>query len=184
MEARNSESKSSAALRSATGRDYPEWFQALDEWGAPGRPYQQIASWLTGEHGVSGWWAQKLIVEYEQARGLRPPGARPDGTFEVSATKNVSVPLERLMAAFGDPDVREHWLPGAAMRERASRRERTLRFDWEDGPSRVVATFQTMGPDRSQVFVQHERLPDDELAEQMKAFWRERLVALKAVLES
>lgn len=31
--------------------------------------------------------------------------------------------------------------------------------------------------------MEHERLPDYETAQQTKTFWRERLTALKAVLE-
>ena len=70
--------KTSGVLR-ATGREREEWFGLLDEWGAPGRGFREISGWLVDEHGLSRWWAQKLIVEYEQARGLRPPGVRPDG---------------------------------------------------------------------------------------------------------
>jgi hypothetical protein len=97
-------------VRRATGRSREEWFTALDDWGAAGRPYRVIAEWLTGEQGLSKWWAQKLIVEYEQARGLRPPGVRPDGTFQVSATKTVEAPTERVFAHFVDPALREQWL--------------------------------------------------------------------------
>jgi hypothetical protein len=78
MNQSSSKPKSSPALLSATGRDYAEWFQLLDAWGAPGRGYREIADWLVGQ-GFSDWWAQKLIVEYEQDRGLRQPGARTGG---------------------------------------------------------------------------------------------------------
>jgi hypothetical protein len=65
-----------AVCRLGTGYEVrEEWFAVLDQWGAAGRPYREIASWLTGEHGLSAWWAQKLIVEYEQARGIRGQGA-------------------------------------------------------------------------------------------------------------
>ena len=175
--------RSEVGVRNATGRGYAEWFEALDAWGAPGRPYREMADWLTGTHGMSGWWAQKLIVEYEEARGLRPPGIRRDGTFEIGATKTVDVPVSRLFAAFVDTDLRERWLPGAAMRQGTTQPERSVRFDWEDGSSRVVATFGAMGGAKSQVAVQHERLPDAKSAAQMKAFWRERVAALKALLE-
>ena len=50
----SSKGKSSAALVSASGRDYPEWFQLLDAWGAPGHSYREIADWLVGQ-GVSDW---------------------------------------------------------------------------------------------------------------------------------
>ena len=170
-------------VRRATGRGYAEWFDALDAWGAPGRPYREIAEWLTGTHGLSDWWAQKLIVEYEEARGLRPPGIRRDGTFEVGATKTVAVPVSRLFAAFVDTNLRERWLPGAAMRQGATQPDRSVRFDWERRIERVVASFAAIGDAKSQVAVQHERLPDAKAAAEMKAFWRERVAALKALLE-
>jgi uncharacterized protein YndB with AHSA1/START domain len=171
-------------VRRATGRARHEWFALLDEWGAGGRQYREIADWLTGEHAISSWWAQKLIVEYEEARGLRPPGVRPDGTFEVSASKTVAAPIERAFEAFVEADMRDRWLPGVALRERTSRRPRSVRFDWGDGETRVAVTFAASGDTRTQVAVQHERLPDVRSAGEMKAYWRERLAALRSVLES
>ena len=177
------EPRSSAALRHSTGRDRAEWFAMLDTWGAPGRPYREIADWLTGEHGVSSWWAQKLIVEYEQARGLRDAGVRPDGTFAGGASKSVAVPVQRLFDAFVDARVRERWLPGLVLRERTSQAGRSARFDWDDGASRVNVTFAALGDAKSQVAIEHDHLPDAQAAAERKAFWRERLGALKALLE-
>lgn len=170
-------------LRRATGRDYDEWFAVLDEWGAPGRPFREIAGWLRTEHGMSAWWAQKLIVEYEQARGLRPAGVRPDGTFTVGASKTVGVPVERLYDAVVRPELRRRWLPGTALRERTARPHRSAHFDWTGDGSRVHVTFEAAGAHRSRLAVEHERLPDLEAAERGKAFWRDRLSALKSDLE-
>lgn len=178
----NGSERPEVGVRRATGRGYAEWFEALDAWGAAGRPYREIAGWLTSRHGVSDWWAQKLIVEYEEARGLRPPGIRRDGTFEVGATKTVDVPVSRLFAAFVDADLRKRWLPGAAMRLGTTQRDRSVRFDW-DGSSRVAASFSALGEAKSQVAVQHARLSDAKGAAEMKAFWRDRVAALKALLE-
>jgi hypothetical protein len=174
---------SGEGMRRATGRDRGGWFAVLDAWGAAGRPYREVAAWLTGEHGLSSWWAQKLIVEYEQARGLRAAGVRPDGTFTVGASKTVAVPAERLYAAFVDAEVRELWLPGVAMRERTSQPGRSARFDWDDGATRVNVSVAAAGEARSQAAVEHERLPDARAAEEAKAYWRERLDVLKTVLE-
>jgi uncharacterized protein YndB with AHSA1/START domain len=171
----------SAGMRRATGRDREEWFGVLDAWGAAGRPYREIADWLVAEHELSKWWAQKLIVEYEEARGLRDPGIRRDGTFEVSASKTVAVPVARLVAAFVDAKLRGRWLPGLVI-HRTSQPAQPLRFDWKDGGSRVVATFAG-GKGKSQVSVQHQRLRDAKSAAEMKSFWRDRLAALKALLE-
>src|SRR3954468_15062666 len=105
MERTTNETRTETGLRRATGRGYQQWFAALDAWGAVGRPYREIAQWLTAAHGVSAWWAQKLIVEYEQARGVRQPGVRPDGTFAVGASKTIAVPVDRLTTAFTDADL-------------------------------------------------------------------------------
>jgi uncharacterized protein YndB with AHSA1/START domain len=176
------EPRTSEALRRASGRDRPEWFALLDAWGAAGRPYREIADWLTGEHSLSDWWAQKLIVEYEEARGLRAPGVRRDGTFEVGASKTVAVPVDRLHRAFVEPKLRERWLPGAAVKERESRSQQSVTFDWGDG-SRVEVAFVAKDRGKSEVTVQHKRLPDAKAAGEMKARWREGLVALKGLLE-
>jgi uncharacterized protein YndB with AHSA1/START domain len=177
------EPRSSAALRRSTGRDRADWFALLDTWGAAGRPYREIADWLTGDHGLSKWWAQKLIVEYEEARGLRDPGIRPDGTFEVGASKTVGVPVGRAFAAFTDAKLRARWLPGVAVRTPALDPDRSMRFDWTDGGGRVATTFTARGAEKTVVVVQHQRLAGARTAAKMKAYWRERLEALKALLE-
>lgn len=48
-------------VRRATGRNRDEWFALLDAWGAAGRQYREIASWLMGEHDVSRWWARNIV---------------------------------------------------------------------------------------------------------------------------
>ena len=170
-------------VRKATGRGREEWFALLDAWGAAGRQYREIADWLTGTQGLSNWWAQKLIVEYEQARGLRPPGIRPDGTFEVSASKTVAVPAATLVEAFLDPARRERWLPGSDMRQHGSDTGRSLR---STGGRRLTGDrdVTAAGETKSHVVVQHQRLPDAGSAGEMKTYWRERLAALKTLLES
>jgi uncharacterized protein YndB with AHSA1/START domain len=167
-----------------TGRSRAEWFTVLDRWGAPGRPYKEIAEWLTGTHGLSKWWAQKLIVEYEQARGVREPNVRRDGTFEVGASKTVAVPVEALYAAFVDGRRRTRWLPEAPLELIERRAHARARFNWDGGATRVTATFTAKGPGKATVVVTHDRLPDARAAATTKAVWREGLAALKSALES
>jgi hypothetical protein len=171
-------------VQKATGRDRAGWFALLDEWGAVGRPYRDIAAWLTSEHGLSRWWAQKLIVEYEQARGVRPPGVRPGGTFEVSASKTVAVPAARLFAAFVDGRRRRRWLPDATMKLTSSRRPHAARFEWDDGRSRVSVDVVAKGRERATVAVTHKGLSDADAARATKEMWRRQLVELKSRLEA
>lgn len=173
---------SEEAVTKATGRGWEHWFGLLDEWGAVARTHREIARWLSGEHGVSGWWAQSITVGYERARGLRAPGQRPDG-WSAGASKTVAVPVERLFEAFEDEELRERWLPGADLRVRTATAPRTARYDWEDGSTRVIVGFERLAEAKSRVALEHERFPDADTAAEMKTWWRERLAGLKALLE-
>jgi hypothetical protein len=175
---------SDEVVRRNTGRTWDEWFALLDGWGAVARPHPEIARWIGQEHGVGGWWAQGVTVAYEQARGLRAPGQRRDGSYEVNASKTVAVPVDRLFAAFTDPDLRERWLPGAPLEVRTAKPGRSIRANWEDGSTRLTVGFTALGEAKSQVAVTHERIPDPADADRLKAFWRERVTVLKQVLEA
>lgn len=174
---------SEAALVRATGRGWQPWLEELDAWGAASRTHTETARWLRDERGVAGWWAQSITVGYERARGLRAPGQRPDG-WSIGATRTVAVPVEALFAAFEDASLRERWLPGADLRLRTATAPRSARYDWGDDGTRLIAGFEALGPAKSRVALAHERLPDPDAAAAMKAFWRERLGALKALLEA
>lgn len=87
---------SDEALAAATGKTWPEWFAILDAEGATSWNHSVIARWLDANYPLGGWWAQGVTVGYEQARGIRAPGQRQDGSFEASVTK--TLPLEQLPA--------------------------------------------------------------------------------------
>ena len=76
-------------VRERTGKSWEEWFALLDEAGAAERPHAEIARSLADEHGLSGWWAQSITVEYEQSRGRREKHERPGG-YEVGATQAIA----------------------------------------------------------------------------------------------
>ncbi|GGK80661.1 hypothetical protein Ppa06_51590 [Planomonospora parontospora subsp. parontospora] len=180
--ASHEETVSGDAMAAATGRSRGDWFALLDGWGAVDRSHGEIARWLVEEHGVAGWWAQSVTVAYEQARGLRLPGQRRGGDFSVGASKTVAVPAERVTAAFTDEALRARWLPEAPFRVRTARPGRSVTADWE-GRAAVTVHLVAKGPDRTQISLQHGKLPDAGSAAAMKAFWRERVTVLKQVLE-
>jgi uncharacterized protein YndB with AHSA1/START domain len=175
---------SDAAIRERTGRGWEEWFDVLDEWGAADRPHREIARWLAGRlDGASpGWNAQAITVGYERARGGRAVGQRDDG-FAVSVTRTVAGPVELVFDAFVDERARRRWLPEAELRPRTATRPKSARFDWGGDQSRVHVSFTAKEGGRSAVALSHERLADAAAAARMKAYWRERLEALKAQLE-
>jgi hypothetical protein len=49
---------------------------------------------------------------------------------------------------------------------------------------RVLVAFTAVADAESRVALEHERLPDAGTATEMKAWWRERLAALKLLLET
>ena len=173
---------SDEVIRRRTGRGWEEWFDLLDDWGAIARPHREIARWLASEQGIDGWSAQSVTVSYERARGLRAVGEHADG-FAVTASKTVAVPVEQLYDAVVDASLRKRWLPDGNLRERTATRPRSARFDWGDGATRVIVGFEAKGETKSTVSLEHAKLPDAAEAERMKAFWRERVAALKEVLE-
>jgi hypothetical protein len=173
---------SDEAIRRRTGRGWEEWFDLLDEWGAAERPHPEIARWLREEQGVEGWDAQSVTVSYERARGLRAVGERPEG-FSITASKTVAVPVGRLFDAFVDESLRERWLPDGRLRERTATKPKSARFDWGDGQTRVIVGFDAKDEAKSTVALEHARLADAGEAERMKDYWRDRVAALKEVLE-
>lgn len=173
---------SDEAIRRRTGRGWEEWFDLLDEWGAAERPHRDIARWVAQDQGIDGWSAQSVTVNYERARALRAVGEHVDG-FAVSASKTVAVPVERLYEAFVDRSLRKRWLPDGKLRVRTASKPKSARFDWGDGGTRVNVGFTAKGDTKSTVALEHARLANAKEAERMKAFWRDRVAALKDVLE-
>jgi hypothetical protein len=175
---------SDEAIRARTGRGWEEWFDLLDQWGAPERSHRAIALWVAEQQGIAplAWNAQAVASSYERARGLRAVGEHPDG-FTLTASRTVAVPVELLYDAFVDEALRKRWLPKRELQERTAARPKSARFDWGDGRTRVHATFIAKGEMRSTAAVAHMRLADAKEREQLKTFWRARLDTLRSQLE-
>ncbi len=101
----------------------------------------------------------------------------------MTASRTVAVPAERLYDAFVDPSVRERWLPDAQLSERTAAQAKSARFDWSGGTTRVNVTFLARDERKSTVALEHRRLADAGEAARLKTYWRERLMALKELLE-
>jgi hypothetical protein len=171
------------AMQRGSGKPIGEWLAILDAWGAAERRHPEIARWLVSEHGIGGWWAQSVTVGFERARGLRALHERPDG-YEVSASRTIRASAEMISDAFTDDSVRNRWLPDAPISLRTANRGRSARFDWADPPSLVGFNLFSKGEGRTQIGLGHQKLPDADRADAIKLMWRERLSALKELLEA
>jgi len=173
--------RSDAILKANTGCTWEHWVKALDRAGAHTWPHRDIAKHVRERYQLPNWWAQTVTVGYERIKGLRAIGQRRDGSFEASKSKTFAVPLARLYSAFHDARIRSRWLPGVALTVRTATREKSMRITWPDRTS-VEVGFARRGPAKSQVALQHGKLPDRAAATRVKEYWAERLSALEEVL--
>jgi hypothetical protein len=173
--------RSDAVLEEKTGCTWERWVRALDHVQAYTWSHRQIAKHVQEKYRVSGWWAQGVTVGYERIEGLRTVGQRRDGSFEATKSRTFAVPLVRLYRAFHDARTRARWLPGVELTVRTATRGKSMRITCPDRTS-VAVEFTGKGPAKSQVAVQHGRLPDRAAAARVKQYRAERLDALKEVL--
>ena len=175
--------RSEASVRRGTGKGWDEWFRILDRWGGTSRTHTEIVRYLNEEHGVPSWWSQTVRVGYERARGMREPHQTTKG-FQVGVSRTFPVGVMQLCMAFEDDTRRRWWLEAGTLKLRTSQRGKSARYDFRDGTSRVHAYFASKGRGKSSVAIQHERLPDADAVEEMRAFWKERLTRLGQILAS
>ena len=170
------------AVRSATGRSWPEWAAFLDAQDAAAWEHRRIAAHVH-EHGgdVSGWWAQMVTVAYERFRGLRDPGQRRGGGYDVNRSRTVGVPVADLWAAFADEERRAAWLDDDELVFHHLAEPKSIRGRYPDG-TKVDVYFTSKGEEKSSVSIQHRDHPDRDAADAARAIWGERLDRLKTLL--
>jgi hypothetical protein len=172
-----------AAVAAKTGRTWNQWVTVLDAAGAAALPHAAIARYLHEVHGVPGWWAQTVTVGYERIRGLRAKGQRRGGGYDVNKSKTLSVPIGKLYRAFAMAKQRASWLGDHAVRVKTTARDKSVRWLWTDGTP-VDVHFWPKGPQKSQVVIQQRELASPAAADQQRAFWTARLMALVEVLSA
>jgi hypothetical protein len=174
--------RSDATIKQNTGCTWERWVRALDHAKAHTWPHRDIARYVQEKYKVDGWWAQSVTVGYERIKGLRAIGQRRSGAFEASKSRTFPVPLARLYRAFRDARTRARWLPGVKLTVRSATPEKYMRITWPDESS-VAVGFLSKGAGKSQVAIQHEKLPDQAAATRSKQYWAERLDLLGQVLD-
>jgi uncharacterized protein YndB with AHSA1/START domain len=173
--------KSDAIIKERTGCTWERWVKALDRAKADTWSHREIAKHVMEKYRIPGWWAQTVTVGYERIKGLRAVGQRRDGSFEANKSRTFAVPLDRLYHAFHDARARARWLPNVDLTVRTATRGKSMRITWPDRTSLEIG-FTSKGTNKSQVALQHGKLPDRDAAARMKEYWAERLEALEREL--
>ena len=172
---------SDEALADATGRTRAEWFKLLDKWGAAERSHKETAEHLQAGHGVDGWWAQAVTVEYERARGLRAVGQRMDGHFEASVQRTLAASASRVERALLDGGAALHDALATKPRASSTRQGRVLRFATDQARVEIVVTPLDDG--RARVVVVQGALASAAARDEAKERWASALQELRARVE-
>jgi hypothetical protein len=167
---------SDAAIQAKTGRDWAEWFAALDNAGAAKRDHAAIAELAAGKLGAGPWYGQMVAVSYERARGIRAVNQKCDGEFSVSVTKVLDVPLPRLFAAA----TQGGWFPKGVFEETSRTKDKYWRGKW-NGAGRLAIGFIAKGS-KAQIAIDSGKLSGADVIEKERAAWKKALVKLEAML--
>jgi len=173
---------SDAAVKAKTGKNWKDWFVALDKAGARKMNHREIVKLISEKHEVGSWWQQMVTVTYEQARGLREKHQRPEG-YQISVSRTVNAPLAKLYKSFTNAKSRSSWLPENCLVVRTATTEKSMRVTWNDNKTSLEINFYPKEADKSQVVVQHSKLPDAKSSARMKSYWGKALDRLRSSLE-
>lgn len=172
------ETISDDALHKATGRGWQEWFAILDGAEVSKKSHKEMAKWIYDEHLEDGWWAQTIVVGYEQERGLRKPGQRVDGSFSVSVSKTIAASASTLYRIWTEEPAREKWLgEHSSLVISTANADKNIRGKWAEASINVY--FYRKGADKTQVTIQLDKLSRAGDAERERAFWKGALSRLK-----
>ncbi|MGH9365182.1 MAG: SRPBCC domain-containing protein [Thermoanaerobaculia bacterium] len=145
--------------------------------------HREIVTTLAREHPRLGpWWQQMVTVTYERARGLREKHQKPEG-YEISVSRTIGASAWALYGAWKDAKARSRWLSEKPIVIRKAAANKRLRITWADGKSSLDVWFNPRGSGKSQIVVQHGKLPDGKVAARMKKYWARALERLKESLE-
>ena len=169
---------SDEAVKSKTGKKWDQWFAILDKAGAKEMSHKDIVKFLNSKHDVGPWWQQTVTVTYEQARGLRDTHEKPGG-YQISVSRTVNVPLANLYKAVASEKGRSRWLSEDGLVVRKATANKSMRVTWKDGKTSLEINFYPKGDGKSQIVVQHSKLPDAKAAAKMKTFWGKALDQLR-----
>jgi uncharacterized protein YndB with AHSA1/START domain len=173
---------SDMAVKAKTGKNWKEWFTVLDKAGARKMNHQQIVKLVSEKHDVGPWWQQMVTVSYEQARGLREKHQTAAG-YQISISRTVNAPVTKLYKAFADARTRSSWLPDVGFVVRTKTTDKSLRVTWSDDKTSLEINFNPTPAGKSQVVVQHSKLPDAKSSAKMKTYWGKALDRLRTSLE-
>ncbi len=133
-----------------------------------------------------------VTVQYERERGMRDVHQKAGG-YSVNVSRTIAAPIERVFDAFTKPP---HVTKGGSYHNakgdrgtyRTVRRPDLLRFTWDNprhSPGTIVGVwFNSRGPEKTVVTLQHEKLADRKAHEAMREGWSWALDSFRSYIET
>jgi hypothetical protein len=162
------------SVNEATGRGWDEWCDLIDAWPGHADGHSQVAAWLREVHGVDGWWAQTVTVGWERITGRRLPHQRPDGTFNVSKSRTMTIDVNELRSLLIED--RDDLFPGFSTELRSKPTSKSLLVGMDDGTA--LFSFDALPDGRTRVTVSHEKLDQPDHVEEWRGYWDAWLAAI------
>jgi hypothetical protein len=175
---------SDEAVKSKTGKTWPQWFSILDKAGARKMNHSEIGRLLYEKHKLSMWWLQEVANAYEQKHGLRETYETCTGDFSSSVSRTFACGVGKIYSAWQDLKTRRTWLKGHSLEVSSGQSNKTLRGTWDGNNSRLEVRFYPKGGSKTQVVVDHMKMATSKQAIAMKTFWSDNLDRLRQKVES
>lgn len=191
---------STEAVKKATGKNWDEWIQLLDNAGLRDKSHKEVVHYLEeGKHIESGWWRQMVTVGYEYARGSRILGETAEAGFEIGVQKTIPISPTQAWKLLTSPEGLKIWMGDT----KNFKSEKGFQYDTAEGISgeirslkageRIRLTRKIKGEQQSSTFqislipsggktsfrFHHEKLAGEDERERMGNHWREVLEQLE-----
>ena len=164
------------AVREGSGQGWDHWCDLIDGWAIDPWDHAAAAARLEAEQPVNGWWAQTITVGYERITGRRLPHQMADGTFTANKSRTVAADADKLRELLLDADHRRDLFPGEATELRSSPTAKAIRL--VIGPGVATISVNPKPDGRTNVTVQHQKLPTFDDVERWKFWWSDWLEAV------
>ena len=143
----------------------------------------KLVSSISGLQPLGEWNHNLLTTSYEWSRGLKERGQKGD-VFEISVSKTIEAPVSTLYKAWLEEKTRNSWLGKENITIRKATENKSARISWNADGTSLSVDFYSKGERKSQVVVQHLKLPDSKKAAELKLYWNEKLNLLKYFIEA
>ncbi len=181
--------KSDEAVKKATGKNWEEWFKILASIKASKMPHKDIVLWImdkgliksgwpAGRSFNEGWWAQSLVVGYEEKIGRRVWGQKTTGNYEVSIGKSLDGTPDEAFKTWENlvknkKEFNKVKIKGD-FRTSITKEWRYWKVDLANG-SRVYANIGPKGDNQSSLSITLDKLKDKKAVESWRKYWKELL---------